>query len=220
MNLLSTMDKLHHLRTWTIPQAMRKLGILSEGWNPKRDRYEYMLFGMVTSFVHFYSTPTTHPYANVTKVDPLPFPSGPYLKAKSFRQETGHFEVTFPHGYVRVYPSLAALKAEITGLRTSTARFHKIKAELKKGNTRVQPTTAERLIKKSTGLPLSQLGCDPASQIVIKNLKTGAFLIRTPLSFKVSEGYANMVNGVQKSKEPQVPVPFALTHSPAEVYLH
>lgn len=219
MNILSTMDYLHHLRTWVIPQAMRRYGILTEGWNPKADRYEHKFLGFVYRFVHFYTAPTTHPYANLPKVDPLPFPKGPYLKEKYCRQGTG-FEVTLPKGYVRVYHSLDDLKKELSAIRTATASYHRILTEVAKSSSKINQTTANRLIRKRTGLPLSQLGCDPASLIVIKSLKTGASVVRTPLSFKVSEGckaamqeefsYPMPSSMAMKTKLPALPAPVVL----------
>ena len=190
MNILSMMDRIHHIRTWVIPQYLRTLGVLSEGWNPERDRYEYKFLGFVYEFKHFYTVAKTHPYDVVTKVDPLPFPKGPYLKEKSYRLgKTGQpakFEVIFPHGYVQVYHSLDDLKSNLSKLRTSTAQYHAVKKRMQLG--KLQNDMFPKFVKRRTGLPLSQLGCDPASLIVIKSLKTGAFVIRTPMSFKVSEG--------------------------------
>lgn len=187
MSILSTMDKLHHWRTWVIPQALRRAGILSEGWNPKLDRYEHKFLGFVTSFKHFYTVQRTHPYASMTKVDPLPFPAGPYLKEKSsHRQPSTGYEVIFPRGHVRVYHSLDELKQELSKIRTVTSQYEKLRTLMLKG--KLQSKKAPFFVKKLTGLPLSQLGCDPHSIIVIKSLKTGQFVTRTPLSFKVSDG--------------------------------
>lgn len=45
--LQGAMDYAHYVRTWAIPQYLRRRGWLSEGYNPDKDRYEHAFMGVV-----------------------------------------------------------------------------------------------------------------------------------------------------------------------------
>lgn len=182
MNILNTMDKLHHYRTWVMPQAMRKLGLLSEGYNPKFDRYEHKFCGLVFKVKTFMSTDDIH---SIVKPTILLGKSGaqfPFVPTTSTGQQISpkkKFEVVFPKGETRRYSSAEHLARDITKYRHGLTRFgsprtKKVIANLSSDRQDIW----DQKIKKMTGFGISQLGCDPASVIAIRNLRTNACILR------------------------------------------
>lgn len=215
MNIFSTMDRIHHLRTWTVPQAMRKLGFLEEGYNPKRDRYEHKLFGITFKSMTFPAM-TDLKQAGRTSV-PLTGKSGaqypfvPTISNKTYLKKK--FEVVLPKGEVRRYTSMEHLAKDMSRLRHGPTRFGNPKSrKVYESLTSDRKEKWDQLVMKRTGLKLSQSGCDPASVITIRNLKTGACLMRQVTVFDLSVyGYNHSMPEVLALPKPEgVPIGVAV----------
>lgn len=190
MNILNTMDKLHHYRTWVVPQAMRKAGILSEGYNPAFDRYEHKFLGCVFKVRTFKMTEDIH---SLVKPALLKGDSGktyPFYPVRTsnapFVSPKKKFEVVFPKGEVRRYSDAKNLAKDLTTYRHWLTRFSAQTQSRYYNLTPERRKVWDKLAMRRTGFSISQLGCDPASVITIRNLATNACLMRQCSSLDLS----------------------------------
>lgn len=183
MNILDTMDKLHHYRTWVIPQTMRSMGLLSEGYNPKFDRYEHKFCGLVFKVKTFMSTEDIHSLVKPTFLvgkSGAQFPFVPTTSTKDSISPKKKFEVVFPKGEVRRYSNAEHLAKDLTRYRHGLTRFRSPQSQKVLVNLSSERRDVfDKKLMKMIGFGISQLGCDPASVISIRNLRTNACMLRT-----------------------------------------
>lgn len=172
--ILRTMDYVHHLKTWVVPQYLRRKGILSEGWEPKLDRYVHRVFGYAYKSVKLFDPTdikdTVRAATNYGHQRALPFiQSQPSLRGRKAKHK---YVVHSPLVGPRFFCSLEHLAASMGPMRTS------ILTEVPK-----TPVMQDNKVLRMNGggyLP----GCGGHSILVIENLRTGKRVNRTAMPFQ------------------------------------